>query len=513
MRELAKIVDPYLIPLLVAVLPILLYLFIPYLERVRIRRRFGSGRVGEKLTVRADADRRRLVTASARPGSLFEEWVKLKIYGERLISFQRLSMGLRNIEPQIIQEVHADMRREVIDLWRIGANPDELKKEVAHLRDLSPLADRERLLGLIISANVLYLLGELKQGKELADETMRKARDYDQGKLPVMQWFASYACANSRLFLGQFEQAATMLGGMWQNHYLSLNEDEKKDLKAALRGESTLNPLVAVPRHMILASAFAGKALNNRETQLNPAKAELLEDDEGITQWYEKAQVLAEEEEKKVKEKIKEGKVERGEEEKRDAEISMYFSHAYMALYCLIVEPIQEPNVVLGRIPFEPGPVAGYTKHTVRGILLLKERRWRDANRAFRAAKLAGGGNGFLDGVLLPAWAISLAREERFVESGEMLEKGRGFAAKAQSAFYDALLDAAEAIFAKGESGESDQYVYLKWRALRQPTVLSRQFATILGLEEPVPPARMMTLRRRASAIPSSPCLNHPIFG
>lgn len=351
----------------------------------------------------------------------------------RAFSFDRLMRRLRNLEAHKAQELFQESLREIRRLWMEGVDEPEVRRHAEVVQRLSPLIEPDRLLGRALAANVTYLLGDLEKGRRLADQTMRDAKRYEGDRLPVLQWFASYAHANSRLFLGQFELAATILGRLWQSQYMSLSETDRKRLQNALRDRSTVNPLAAVPRHLILASAFAGKSLRRFETQ--PEPDELITDDlQWANQWYELGVKLSKD----------------GETQTDARNISLHFTHGYMALYRLVMS--EDPEACLNAIPAKDDPprVSQYVRHVVEGLKQLKDGEYEDARGQFKRAKEKAEGNRFLDGIRIPAHAISVARLGKHDEARSLLADGRKYAAPTRSPFYDSLLDAAAVVVYRG---------------------------------------------------------------
>jgi len=288
----------------------------------------------------------------------------------------------------------------------------------------------------------------LHEGLRVANITMAESEAYDVGRLPIYQWLASYAHANAQLFLGGFEHAATLLGERWRKSYLALSESDREELIGSVEALATLNPIAAVGRHILLASAFAGKALMKSETNPNskkmpPSKAEW------ARAWFHEG--------------LKLGQAER---------ITQDFTRAYMALYCLLVEEADTPHrdgeldrplSFLEEIHDDAPPVSQYAKYGVQGIVLMSRGRYPAALSSLRRADTQSrmSGNRFFDGMLLPAHATvaMLSDVTHAPEAGKLMRRARQRAQLARSAFYDSQIDAARAVLEAiaGHKGKARQ--------------------------------------------------------
>ena len=438
--------------------------FFGLLERFLIRRRFRERATRKQLVELADRDRKRCLRASLRDAVVLAKPVVLVVAVlSRLWSMNVLFRRLENLELYLIQDLHRKTRVDLRDWWRRGEQLD-LRESVETIMSLTPPIETDRLLGRVLAANVLYLFGDLERGRSIADETMRDALLHDGAGLPTYQWLASYAYANSRLFLGHFEVAATFLGQLWRSKYAYLTQAQQKQLSSSLAGRSTLNPLAAVPRHIILASAFAGRAIRKDETEPRIGR-KISSDDHWVTTWYRLG--------------VKYSMI----TEKEDPEryISLHFTHGYMALYRLIVQG-QDPSGVLEKIPDDAAQVSQYVKLVVSGLWKLREHDGTPENgayRDFKEADILAAGNQFLHGIMLPAYAVSATALGHHSVASMLLATGREYAAPKESAFYDSLLDAAEATIIKDERPEHSSC--LRRRTATSPAMLSGPLKEILG--------------------------------
>ena len=143
-----------------------------------------------------------------------------------------------------------------------------------------------------------------------------------------------------------------------------------------------------------------------------------------------------------------------------------------MSLYCLVVDPLEEPQVVLERIKDNAPPVSKYVKDGMLGLCYLREDRFVDALEAFGSAYAYAqhSGNRFLDAIFLPAHATAAlqAAGPNDLEVKEVSSRARSRAKSAQSSFYDSLVDAYEAVLAFKET-KMDKFQRLRRRAELQP--------------------------------------------
>lgn len=156
-------------------------------------------------------------------------------------------------------EYFESMIDELNRLWRQASNPDVL---MAYVRAIENMADdrcidRElRLQGKSAIAVVKYALGQLKVGNRLGEENYQVAKALESNLDSKLKWFASYGFFYSTLFLGQHKKAIKLMSDQWGTHYSTLSSEEADRLRNLLNGKLILNPILALPRHFILAFAL-----------------------------------------------------------------------------------------------------------------------------------------------------------------------------------------------------------------------------------------------------------------
>lgn len=400
---------------------------------------FGRSRMSAHLRRLAKADFLLSIEAVQHDLDITRPYAVILALLSRLLNLKAVVELLRNHQYAELDEYYLRMLDNIRQGWVDGLQGSILLSYLTILRRLPVPAEPIRLRGQVVVANVTYLLGDLHEGRRLADRTMDEAEGFDTAKLPLYQWMASYAHANSRLFLGRFDEAATLLGERWQTKFAALSEADRVTLLMSLKSLSTLNPIASVGRHILLASAFAGGAIVKRETL--PPPLSLAENTKSWARaWYARALWYG-----------------------RHERISKDFARAYMALYCAAVDRVLDPLNVLARIPCEAPPASQYALHGVRGLVHMQSKKYEEALTDLRRADAYSrmSGNRFLEGILLPAHAVVAAATDptHMPEAKRMLRRARVRARLARSAFYDSQVDAAAAVLASilGRRGEANR--------------------------------------------------------
>lgn len=318
---------------------------------------------------------------------------------------------------------------------------------------------RERLQGLCAAANVRYLLGHLVEGNAAARKNWQFARKQEPETECVLKWMASYAFFNSTLFLGQFEDALKMMSSHWQKYYAKLEAENQRRLRAELSGLLTLNPILSIPRHMILAAAFNGNPLYEVDFWPSEEIYEKLQPRERGSEvrwlecWYDEAQRLCE-----------------------DERISRDFSHCYAGFYYTLLIGEGEPTANLeiyaaraeeafSRVVESSPIVSRYAKWGFYGLHHLVRGHYVDALDSLRqAAELSGvSGNRFLDCLFSCGHAVAAVHVQQHLgpEVDYYLEQARSMAGKIGRCFYFDLCEAAtaEVYSARGETEEANRRI------------------------------------------------------
>lgn len=379
----------------------------------------------------------------------------------RLVEFPRLTRNLSKIAKE--KEAH-DFEVSIQSLnegWRSGMPPLIL---VEYMQGIKKLAEgrsdhRERLKGKCAVANVTYLLGNLTQGNERAKENWRDADSNEPKTECLLKWMASYAYFNSTLFLGEFKKAMELMAGFWSPHYERLREDERERIIEALKDVMTVNPVLSIPRHMILAAAFNGEPIYKPSfwpslDAYNRLSTEQSNDElVWLTSWYEKAKSMCQ------------GDV-----------ISLDFSHAYAGFYFTLLYRTpgklgEDARADLGSrakqafdsIGDNSPIVSRYAKWGFYGIYQLVSGDTQEALRSFRRAAeySAISGNKFADCIFTCCHAVAAARAYPHLkpEVDYYLVEANLLAKRLGRAFYWDLCEAATCAISlqRGKSARGDR--------------------------------------------------------
>ena len=445
----------------------------PELIRTRLRR---IAREDYTLLVKQYEDDRGVTRYFARTVAVFD----------RITQLYRLLRELRDLMRAKRGDLYRGLIMRMRYAWLDGLQTSVILDQMNILKRLPPVTkDDLDLEASTMIANLTYLLGDLRNGRQLAEENMMRARERDGNAIPRNQWRAAYAYCNSQLFLGDFDEAATDLGQRWKYDYEKLNHDFRNQLHQEFR-VLLLDPIASVPRHMILAAAFKGQAIRTDDTRqtLYEVPKGLPPEEQWIQGWYTAGIDLCE-------------RSEEGKPEDEKTKIGLHFTHAYMALYRAAVPggaANDEVLKILEQIPPTAKIVALYAKHAVRGIYYFSisspmepgDANLKSALSDLRAADAYSrmSGNRFLEGVLLPVYAAATARSGIYAhpETIRILERAQKHAHLARSPFYHALIAAACATLAYAE-GDRAEFARLRRRAENYGKEMPYGFVRIFRLD------------------------------
>jgi len=369
------------------------------------------------------------------------------------------------------------IRSSVIQLnkgWREGTPPEilheymtDIKKclEDPHIKD-----EKAQLEALCTVAVTQYALGDMCGGNVLGKSNWERARSLEKENESVLKWLASYGYFNSNVLRGNFAQSMELMGNQWTYHFKEKNEEERTKLKRETSGKLILNPILALPRHFILAAALNDSPVYEEEywpnrhsyrnwkekgSEKRPCGSEI----EWIDAWYREALEVC--------------------DERFDAAgISLNFSRAYTAFYYTLllqdvdaqtrVELVDRITDIFDSIDDHAPVPSLYVKYGFLGIFHLAYNR--NPQRAFdnfqRAAKYSAiSGNSFADCIFHCGHAIAaqyLSKDhnlmpyvKHYLQSAENLanEKLRG-------CFYPFLYEGTFAAICeiKGASGLAAEY-------------------------------------------------------
>lgn len=380
----------------------------------------------------------------------------------RIVQLKRLTATLRQRKAEMSAERFQSMIEELNRLWVQGSNPQYLFDYVKGIersagdRGIDP---ELQLHGLCAAAVIKYALGEIKAGQSLGRKNWEKAHQLESDLQSTLKFLASYGFFYSTLFRGECYRAIDLISMQWSRYYAALGEDEQRDLRERLFGKLILNPLLAIPRHLILAFALAEKLpLDKRHwptesafqnVDLNDADLEV----KWFDSWYGVATDIC-----------------------ADEPISLSFTKAYGSFFLsLLLIGNNTPasnlhrriNDALGEVETSTAIVAKYCRYGFRGIyrLICGENEWAFEDLSNAASYRDISGNRFADFVFTCSLAVAAARlnrGSRYLEPQikRHMAQARKLTKTLKSDLFTRLCDAAESAICLqlGDKVRAQQY-------------------------------------------------------
>jgi tetratricopeptide (TPR) repeat protein len=323
---------------------------------------------------------------------------------------RHLTRDLASLKRDMCGEIFESAITQLNAAWRNGEPPQILKGYIKTIEDLagdSSIDPVPRLRGTCAAAVVKYALGDLRESYELGARNWAEAQRLESGEESELKWMASYGYFNSVLFLGGFKKAMNLMASQWSRYYAPLDNSRKERLRERLSGHLTLNPILSIPRHLILAAAFNERPCFGPMYWPSQAVFDKLAPEERecklrwVETWYEEAKLLCESE-----------------------PTSLSFSHAYSGFYFTLLllesgmpeaylhEKIKE---AFDAIDDSSPTVARYVKYGFRGVYNLvcgeDEKALESLSRAATFSALSG--NRFADCIFMCSHAVAAARLNR----------------------------------------------------------------------------------------------------
>jgi hypothetical protein len=365
--------------------------------------------------------------------------------GSRLVELPRLHRNLRKIKNEKEEYMFKTSIQNLNEGWRSGIPPPVLTEYMKIIEESADNIEdpRQRLRGRCAVANVKYLLGDLTDGNALAKRNWEYARSQEPEIESELKWMASYAYFNSTLFLGEFDEAMERMADHWGPHYARLGQDQQEKIIRTLTGILTLNPVLSIPRHMILAAAFSGSPRFERKFWPSGEEFDLLASEDRnselvwLTCWYEKAKRMCD-----------------------GDEISLDFSHAYAGFYMTLLYKDQGQHVHAAKQDLsrkakeafdsigDSSPlVSRYAKWGFFGIYHLVMGSPEEALKSLRRATeySAISGNKFADCIFMCSHAVAAERVNRHLrpEVDYYLKESSRLAKRIGRVFYSDLCEKA----------------------------------------------------------------------
>jgi len=416
------------------------------LEHLWWRIMLGNSNLSQELRLEAKRDFKymmdRKITRLEIPRSL----AVLLTIPDRFVRLKRLTVTLRRRHAEISAERFESMIEQLNQLWRRGANPPYLNDYVqeiersAHYRGIDP---ELRLWGLSVVSVIKYALGDVVDGNKLGRDNFKCALLLEPDPESEQKWMTAYGYFFSTLFLGRCKRAIDLMTGQWNTYYAPLGCEESASLRKRLSGKLILNPILAFPRHMLLAFALAEIIPRERRHWPNPTSfnSTWLEDPHlklrWFESWYDVAQDICPVE-----------------------PISMSFTRSYSGFFLtlLLLESDIRSSVLHERIKqvFDdaedsPAIVAKYVRFGFSGVYHLlcgdDERAYEELSNADSYSAISG--NRFADCIFLCALSVAAARlnrNTRFLapQIKRHLARARKIADTIKSDLFTRLCDAAE---------------------------------------------------------------------
>jgi hypothetical protein len=335
--------------------------------------------------------------------------VVLTILG-RPFQLKRLTGELRAVKREKVSETFESAINQLNAGWREGkplAILDGYIKTILNSAGDPALGDVARLRGRSAVSVVKYALGDLAEGNRLGESNWKEAHRLESDKESYLKFIASYGYFNSTLFLGEFKKALRLMAEQWSTYYAPLNDSAKERLRERLSGHLILNPILAIPRHLILAAAFNEQPFFEPKFWASQVVYDQLTPEERVCKlrwalsWYEEAKRVC-----------------AGEP------TSLCFSHAYTGFYLTLLllergmpaEYLHDRiNEAFDAIDDSSPIVARYVKHGFRGIYYLvcneDEKALESLSQAATFSAISG--NRFARSIFACSHAVAAARLSR----------------------------------------------------------------------------------------------------
>lgn len=432
------------------------------IEQIWWRLRLGNSLAGRLLRRYAMEDFQLSIEQRVTDGAMPRPLAVLLAIASRPFDLKRLTGDLRGRKAEMVVEMFESAVEQLNKLWREGTPPrilNEYIKDIEASAADAAIDRRARLWGRCAVSIVKYALGKIREGNDLGRQNWEEANQLEADDESSFKWLASYGYFNSTLFLGNPKLAMMMMAEQWSKYYAHLAESRKKNLRERLSGKLILNPILAIPRHIILAAAFNESPIFGERYWPSAAAYRSLDERERVCKvkwveaWYEEAKRIC------VSEPT-----------------SLNFSHAYTAFYLtlLLLEPGASSaylhsriNEAFSKIDDSAAIVAQYVKFGFNGVYhLICEDNEKALDYLGRAASFSAiSGNRFADCIFMCCYAVAaarLTRPSRYMEPdiNYYLGEAEKIAHTINRDFYKKLCDAARAAIylQRGEKAKARRY-------------------------------------------------------
>lgn len=432
------------------------------LEQVWWRLVLGNSPTGRWLRRRALADFDASIEQRVTDGPYLRPLAVLLAIAARPFELMRLTSDLRARKAELLVETLRSDIEQLNRQWGEGTPPRILKGYIKDIRESAgdPAIDpRLALWGNCSISVVLYALGSIREGHVLGRQNWEAARRLESDEESELKWLASYGYFYSTLFMGNPKLSMTLMAEQWSKYYAPLSESQKESLVQRLSGKLILNPILALPRHIILAAAFNQSPYFERKHWPSEAVYNSLNADERtnplvwVLAWYKEANRICAPE-----------------------PTSLNFSHAYTGFYMTLLlfsEGMpsgylhEQINRAFNKIDDSAAIVAKYVKYGFSGVYHLvcgeNEKALDCLNQAASFSAISG--NRFADCLFMCCHAVAaarLARPGRYLEPEitYYLSEAEKLSRTINRDFYKKLYDGARAAVClhRGEKGKARRY-------------------------------------------------------
>lgn len=432
------------------------------IEQIWWRLRLGNSPVGRWLRRDAMEDFHESIEQRVTDGPYPRPIAVLFAVAARPFELKRLTTSMRTKKDERLVVILYSQIMQLNRQWGEGTPPRILKGHIKDIRDSvsdEAVDARLALWGNCSIAVVMYALGAIREGNALGMLNIKAARRLESDEESELKWLASYGYFYSTLFMGNHSLAMMLMADQWSKYYAPLTESQKGRLIERLSGKLILNPILALPRHIILAAAFnespyfEPKYWPSPEVYNNLSAEERMNPLVWVLAWYEEANRIC-----------------------RPEPTSLNFSHAYTAFYLTLLlfeEGMpsgylhEQINRIFNKIDDSAAIVAKYVKYGFTGVYNLvcgeNEKALDCLSRAASFSAISG--NRFADCLFMCCHAVAaarLSRPSRYLEQDirYYMSEAEKLASTINRDFYRKLCDGAQAAVClhRGEKGKAHRY-------------------------------------------------------
>lgn len=432
------------------------------IEQVWWRLALGASPTGRWLRRHAMKDFELSIEQRVIDGPFPRPLAVLLAIAARPFEVGRLTSNLRAKKAEALVETFQSEIEQLNKLWGEGTPPRILKdyiKDIEESAGDAAIDERLALWGHCTISVLKYALGDIREGNELGRKNWSAARRLESEEESELKWLASYGYFYSTLFMGNPKLAMTLMSDQWSKYYAPLTDGQKESLVRRLSGKLILNPILALPRHIILAAAFNETPNFDRKYWPGGPLYDSLKAGERenplawVSAWYEEAERIC-----------------------RPEPTSLNFSHAYTGFYLtlLLFEDGMPSgylhdriNEVFNKIDDSAAIVAKYVRYGFSGVYHLvcgeNEKALDCLSRAASFSAISG--NRFADCIFMCCHAVAaarLSRPSRYLEPDirYYLTEAEKLSRAINRDFYKKMCDAARAAVClqRGEKAQAQRY-------------------------------------------------------